>query len=169
MNQITGNFTAGDSRKRKHEGESSKRLEKLKVHKKSQIQEKANSTTIVLVSASPTSTHSTLEAPEPQGDLIVPSLNLTSFVFSPQPLRSSPLPAEKLKAQMAEFEKSLLLDNSEGDSHNTVANSDGAESEHEMVVHSVTSHSLRSNFSSWLALQTIPESREEINLEEHDL
>ncbi|KAH9310263.1 hypothetical protein KI387_044208 [Taxus chinensis] len=172
MNQITCNFIAGDSNKRKHEGESSRRPEKLKVYKKSQILEKANSTAIVLVplsnEASPMSTHSTSAAPEPQED-VVPPLNPTSFVFSPQPLRSSPPPAEKLKAQMAEFEKVLSLDNSEDDSHNTVANSDAAESEHERVVHSVTSHSSRSNFSSWLALQTVPEAREEINLEEHDL
>ncbi|KAH9291858.1 hypothetical protein KI387_042947, partial [Taxus chinensis] len=75
MNQITGNFTTGDSSKRKHEGESSRRPEKLKVHKKSHIQEKAKSTAIVPVPASPTSTHSTSAAPEPQRDLVVPPLN----------------------------------------------------------------------------------------------
>ncbi|KAH9329023.1 hypothetical protein KI387_001131 [Taxus chinensis] len=139
MNQITGNLSARDSIKRKHEGESSRRPEKLKVHKKSQTQEKVTSTA------------------------------MQTFVFSPQPLRSSPLPEEKLKLQMAEFERALSLDNSKDGSHNTVANLDGEEPEHEMVVHSMTSHSPRSNFSKWLASQSIPEAREEINLEEHDL
>ncbi|KAH9312749.1 hypothetical protein KI387_027784, partial [Taxus chinensis] len=67
------------------------------------------------------------------------------------------------------FERALSLDSSEDDSHNTVAVSDGEESEREIVVHSATSHSPRSNFSEWLASRLVPEAREEINLEEHDL
>ncbi|KAH9311870.1 hypothetical protein KI387_026905, partial [Taxus chinensis] len=156
MNQITNNFTVGDSLKRKHEGEIVEGWKSLKL-KKSHIQEKAKSTAIAPVPASPTSTHRTSAAPKPQRDLIVPPLNPTSFVFSPRPLRSSPIHTEKLKAQMMEFEKALSLDNSEGGSHNTVANFDRVESEHEMV-HLVTSHSPRSNFSSWLANRSIPKS-----------
>ncbi|KAH9293840.1 hypothetical protein KI387_040954, partial [Taxus chinensis] len=73
----------------------------------------------------------------------MPHLNPATFIFSPQPLRSAPVPEEMLKLQMAEFERALSLDDSEDGSHNTVALSDGEEVEQEMVVHSATSHSPR--------------------------
>ncbi|KAH9317339.1 hypothetical protein KI387_019108, partial [Taxus chinensis] len=85
------------------------------------------------------------------------------------PLRSTPVPEETLKLQMGEFERALSLDDSEDGGHNTVVVSDGEESEREIVVHSATSHSSRSNFSEWLTSQLVPEAREEMNLEEHDL
>ncbi|KAH9296671.1 hypothetical protein KI387_044251 [Taxus chinensis] len=154
MNQVTGNFGTGDSLKRKHGGESSRRPEKMKVHRRSQSKEKITSTAMMLVPASPASSTSPTVAP--QQDTAIPQLNPATFIFSPQPLRSAPVPEETLKLQMAEFERALSLDDSEDGSHNTVAVSDGEESEREIVVHSATSHSPR-------------KARVEINSEEHDL
>ncbi|KAH9317423.1 hypothetical protein KI387_019192 [Taxus chinensis] len=167
MNQITGKFNTGDSLKRKHEGESNKRPEKIKVHRRSHSKEKITSIAMVLVPTSPTSSTSPNVAP--QQDTAIPPLNPETFIFSHQPLCSAPLLEETLKLQMVEFERALSLDNSEDGNHNNVAVSDGEESERKMVVHSETSHSLRSNFLEWLASQLVPEAREEINLEEHDL
>ncbi|KAH9319493.1 hypothetical protein KI387_021262, partial [Taxus chinensis] len=62
----------------------------------------------------------------------MPSLKPATFVFSPQPLRSSPVPEEMLKLQMTEFERTFSLDVSEDGSHNTVALSDGEDAEREM-------------------------------------
>ncbi|KAH9296673.1 hypothetical protein KI387_044253 [Taxus chinensis] len=167
MNQVTGNFGTGDSLKRKHGGESSRRSEKMKVHRRSQSKEKITSTAMTLVLASLASSTSPTVAP--QQDTSMPPPNPETFVFSPQPLRSAPVPEETLKLQMTEFERALSLDDSEDGSHNTVAVSDGEETEREIVVHSATSHSPRSNFSEWLASQLVPEARVEMNLEEHDL
>ncbi|KAH9316941.1 hypothetical protein KI387_018710 [Taxus chinensis] len=118
MNQITGNFGTGDSLKRKHGGESSRRPEKIKVHRRSHSKEKITSTTMMLVLASPTSSTSPTVAP--QQDTAIPPLNPATFIFSPQPLRSAPLPEETLKLQMAKFERALSLDDSEDGSHNTI-------------------------------------------------
>ncbi|KAH9320351.1 hypothetical protein KI387_043947 [Taxus chinensis] len=167
MNQVTGNFGIGNSLKRKHKGESSRRSEKLKVHRRSQSKKKITSTTMALAPASlAPSTSPTIAL---QQDTSMPPLNPATFIFSPQPLCSTPLPEETLKLQMAEFERALSLDDSEDDSHNIVALSDGEDAEREMVVHSVTSHSPRSNFLEWLASQMVPEVRMEMNLKEHDL
>ncbi|KAH9310690.1 hypothetical protein KI387_025725, partial [Taxus chinensis] len=133
MNQVTGNFGTGDSLKRKHGGESSRRSEKMKVYRRSQSKEKITSTAMTLVPASPTSSTSPTVAP--QQDTSMPPLNPATFIFSPQPLRSTLIPEETLKLQMAEFERALSLDDSEDDSHNTVAVSDGEETEREIVVH----------------------------------
>ncbi|KAH9298957.1 hypothetical protein KI387_030639, partial [Taxus chinensis] len=168
MNQVTGNFGAGDSLKRKHGGESSRKSKKLKVHRRSQSKEKITSTDMTLVPASPAPSTSPTIAPQQQ-DTSMPPLNPATFIFSPQPLRSAPLPEEMLKLQMAEFERALSLDDSKDGIHNTVALSNGEDAEQEMVVHSAISHSPRSNFLEWLASQLVPEARMEMNLEEHDL
>ncbi|KAH9298590.1 hypothetical protein KI387_030272, partial [Taxus chinensis] len=119
MNQITGNFGRGDSLKRKHGGESSRRPEKMKVHRMSHSKEKITSTVMMLVPASLASSTSPIVAP--QQDTAIPQLNLTTFIFSPQPLRSAPVPEETLKLQMAEFERALSFYDSEDANHNTVA------------------------------------------------
>ncbi|KAH9324531.1 hypothetical protein KI387_004709, partial [Taxus chinensis] len=129
MNQITGNFGAGGSLKRKHEGEISRRSEKLKVHRRSQ--EKTTSTTIALTPTSPVHRRSPTIALQQQ-NASMPPLKPETFVFSPQPLRSSPVPEEMLKLQMTEFERALSLDVSEDGSHNTVALSDREDAEREM-------------------------------------
>ncbi|KAH9321727.1 hypothetical protein KI387_016366, partial [Taxus chinensis] len=138
MNQITGNFGTGDSLKRKHEGESNRRPEKIKVNRRSHSKEKITSIAMVLVPTSPASSTSPTDAP--QLDTVIPPLNPATFVFSPQPLCSAPLPEEMLKLQILEFERALSLDNSKNGNHNTVAVSDAEESKREMVVHSATSH-----------------------------
>ncbi|KAH9314228.1 hypothetical protein KI387_022855, partial [Taxus chinensis] len=130
MNQVTGNFGAGDSLKRKHGGESSRKAEKLKVHRRSQSKERITSTTMTLAPVSPVPSTSPTIAP--QQDASIPLLNPATFIFSPQPLRSAPLPEDTLKLQMAEFERALSLDDSEDGSHNTVALSDGEDAEREM-------------------------------------
>ncbi|KAH9300351.1 hypothetical protein KI387_011934, partial [Taxus chinensis] len=131
MNQVTGNFGAGDSLKRKHGGESSRKVEKLKVHRRSQSKEKITSTTMTLTPVSPVPSTSPTIAPQQQ-DASMPPLNPATFIFSPQPLRSAPVPEDTLKLQMAEFERALSLDDSKDGSHNTVALSDGEDAERKM-------------------------------------